>query len=152
MSDRDMVVKIKTHGEGKVETIENSLTKLAVDNRDFFTNLNAIILYAGASNISDTDTPDSVVNGLRYAAERVHNVNPEAGIVISSILPRRNNRHTDRIISETNEPIAKSGMMCSLTMIKRFLKMGIKSKKISNNQELIQSDPISCPQNQKGNN
>ena len=24
--------------------------------------------------------------------------------------------------------------------------------KISNNQELIQSDPISCPQNQKGNN
>ena len=27
-----------------------------------------------------------------------------------------------------------------------------KNKKISNNQELIQSDPISCPQNQKGNN
>ena len=26
------------------------------------------------------------------------------------------------------------------------------SKKISNNQELIQLDPISCPQNQKGNN
>ena len=28
----------------------------------------------------------------------------------------------------------------------------VKSKKISNDQELIQSDPISCPQNQKGNN
>ena len=28
----------------------------------------------------------------------------------------------------------------------------LQSKKISNNQELIQSDPISCPQNQKGNN
>ena len=27
-----------------------------------------------------------------------------------------------------------------------------RSKKISNDQELIQSDPISCPQNQKGNN
>ena len=26
------------------------------------------------------------------------------------------------------------------------------SKKMSNDQELIQSDPISCPQNQKGNN
>ena len=26
------------------------------------------------------------------------------------------------------------------------------SKKISNDQELIQSYPISCPQNQKGNN
>ena len=28
----------------------------------------------------------------------------------------------------------------------------LKSKKISNDQELIQSDPKSCPQNQKGNN
>ena len=28
----------------------------------------------------------------------------------------------------------------------------VQSKKISNDQELIQSDPISCPQNQKGNN
>ena len=28
----------------------------------------------------------------------------------------------------------------------------IRSKKISNDQELIQSDPISCPQNPKGNN
>ena len=28
----------------------------------------------------------------------------------------------------------------------------MKSEKISNDQELIQSDPISCPQNQKGSN
>ena len=28
----------------------------------------------------------------------------------------------------------------------------VKSKKISNDQEQIQSDPMSCPQNQKGNN
>ena len=28
----------------------------------------------------------------------------------------------------------------------------LKSKKISNDQEIIQSDPTSCPQNQKGNN
>ena len=36
---------------------------------------------------------------------------------------------------------------------KQLMKIpGMQSKKISNNQELIQSDPISCPQNQKGNN
>ena len=35
--------------------------------------------------------------------------------------------------------------------VTKFLK-GLKSKKISNDQELIQSDPTSCPQNQKGNN
>ena len=28
----------------------------------------------------------------------------------------------------------------------------MQSKKISNDQELIQSDPTPCPQNQKGNN
>ena len=28
----------------------------------------------------------------------------------------------------------------------------LQSKKISNDQEVIQSDPTSCPQNQKGNN
>ena len=29
---------------------------------------------------------------------------------------------------------------------------GVESKKISNDQELIQSDPTPCPQNQKRNN
>ena len=28
----------------------------------------------------------------------------------------------------------------------------VQGKKVSNDQELIQLDPISCPQNQKGNN
>ena len=32
------------------------------------------------------------------------------------------------------------------------IQLTLKSKKISNDQDLIQSDPTSCPQNQKGNN
>ena len=32
------------------------------------------------------------------------------------------------------------------------MQKSVKSKKISNDQELIQSVPTSCPQNQKGNN
>ena len=35
---------------------------------------------------------------------------------------------------------------------KSVISAKLKSKKISNDQELIQSDPTSCPQNQKGNN
>ena len=34
----------------------------------------------------------------------------------------------------------------------RLLESAAPCKKISNDQELIQSDPTSCPQNQKGNN
>ena len=33
-----------------------------------------------------------------------------------------------------------------------YEKVATKSKKISNDQELLQSDPTSCPQNQTGNN
>ena len=37
-------------------------------------------------------------------------------------------------------------------VLKRTIAPDAQSKKISNDQELIQSDHISCPQNQKGNN
>ena len=40
----------------------------------------------------------------------------------------------------------------NLELFKNFYDLLVQSKKISNDQELIQSDPISCPQNQKGNN
>ena len=46
------------------------------------------------------------------------------------------------------------GHVCNIMCIKRFARLEIakQSKKISNDHELIQSDPISCSQNQKGNN
>ena len=132
MSDSDMVVKIKTHKESKIETIENSLMKLAEDNRDYFTNLKAIVLHAGAGNISDTDTPQSVVNGLKDAAETVHNVNSEARILISSILPRRNDRRTNGVISETNQAlkdVCRERNYVFIDIDKMFLKDGnIKSE------------------------
>ena len=43
-------------------------------------------------------------------------------------------------------------LCCSVRPFSRHFRTGKQSKKISNDQELIQSDPISCPQNQKGNN
>ena len=51
---------------------------------------------------------------------------------------RRSAHFTDDIVV-SNEGVTK-------------LLKGLKSKKINNDQELIQSDPTSCPQNQKGNN
>ena len=48
---------------------------------------------------------------------------------------------------------SKSSISEHIRANKPNILMGIiRSKKISNDQELIQSDPISCPQNQKGNN
>ena len=42
--------------------------------------------------------------------------------------------------------------ICDLFVSRDDPLMSKKSKKTSNDQELIQSDPISCPHNQKGNN
>ena len=39
-------------------------------------------------------------------------------------------------------------VLCNMS----FTHVDMSSEKISNDQELIQSDPTSCPQNQKGNN
>ena len=39
-----------------------------------------------------------------------------------------------------------------IKLLKYLLAVNRKSKKVSNDQEPIQSDPRSCPQNQKGNN
>ena len=48
----------------------------------------------------------------------------------------------------------KADFFCMTEMRRQTLahNLNIQCKKISNDQELIQSDPISCPQNQKGNN
>ena len=60
-----------------------------------------------------------------------------------------NNRNLDSHISQTHSDISfkLSGFYILTDCYKT-----IESKKISNDQELIQSDPTSCPQNQKGNN
>ena len=49
-------------------------------------------------------------------------------------------------------PIIILHLVSSLGYITLSIGYNIQSKKISNDQELIQSDPTSCPQNQKGNN
>ena len=56
------------------------------------------------------------------------------------------NKVMNKIIEENGDEYTNTKDV--LNCQKRFYQ----SKKISNDQELIQSDPISCPQNQKGNN
>ena len=62
------------------------------------------------------------------------------------------------IFSERDDQVELEGIRISSLLYADDLillsisKSGLQSKKISNDQELIQSDPISCPQNQKGNN
>ena len=68
----------------------------------------------------------------------------------------------DKKLSDVNYIVNTPGrrkrkQLCHINMLKKYSDrdssvISSVSKKISNDQELIQSDPISCPQNQKGNN
>ena len=102
MTDNNMTVKIKSHRNGRVSTVESMLVKLAYDNRDYLKSLKAVVMHAGAGNIADAETPESVAEELKTAADTIRNVNPEAKILISSLIPRINDRLTNTAIHETN--------------------------------------------------
>ena len=55
------------------------------------------------------------------------------------------------ILLRSSLPASSMTVTISFSLI-ISLALHLKSKKISNDQEPTQSDPISCPQNQKGNN
>ena len=74
--------------------------------------------------------------GKKLAGSGLSDVLLEAGLIVSvSVHGVLSGKHYER------------AMHCH-----KILLESLESKKISNDQELIQSDPISCPQNQKGNN
>ena len=68
---------------------------------------------------------------------------------------RRHKIKTIRVESQWDSSFPADGHKASLNKVDENAMIRNRynrSKKISNNQELIQSDPTSCPQNQKGNN
>ena len=52
--------------------------------------MQAVVLHAGANDISGAQPAESVANELEKAASVIKKVNPDAKILNSSITPRRN--------------------------------------------------------------
>ena len=102
MSDARITVKIKTHKGANVQAIKDSLLKTMEDNRSYMSSINTIVLHSGASNISDSESAESITQKIKNVAETVKNANSQCQILISSILPRRNDRPTNNAIHETN--------------------------------------------------
>ena len=72
----------------------------------------------------------------------------------ASIIPDETHFYSLLIALQTSATLKTKNKWASLTDFQECFKDcdTIESKKISNDQELIQSDPTSCPQNQNGNN
>ena len=58
----------------------------------------------------------------------------------------------DKEFLQANQMLEASSNTWDYSDIRVYATNKLETKMISNDQELIQSDPTSCPQNQKGNN
>lgn len=67
-----------------------------------------MVLHVGANNISDAEPSETIVNQLKDAADTIRNVNPEVKILVSSILPRRNDRLVNNAINVANFSIKEA--------------------------------------------
>lgn len=102
ISDTNLDIKIKTHSGGRVRSVENSILSMAEDESHFIRKTKAVVLHVGTNNVADADLPENIVEEFRDLIDTVQNINSNAHIVISSILPRKNDKLLNRIISETN--------------------------------------------------
>ena len=80
-----------------------------------------------------------------------------SGGAVSGIIQRYMTANPDNTLAQLKEQLAVrfsdvTDAQMALSLLRRVKQKQVESKKISNDQELTQSDPTSCPQNQKGNN
>ena len=92
MSDEKLKVNVKTHSGGRVRFVEHSLIKLAEDETSAIRQAQTVVLHVGTNNVSDADQPESIADDIKDLADTIHNINKDAKIIISSILPRRNDK------------------------------------------------------------
>ena len=91
-------------------------------------------IYMGNNKITNLGNPGSSNDAVskRFLYKRIQNLTADCNIVsVSGNIDSIKNE-----IAELQQSLLSNG----------------KRKKISNDQEPVQSDPTSCPQNQKGNN
>ena len=105
MSDLKLKVNVKTHSGGRVRSIENSLIKLAEDESSAIKQSQAVVLHIGTNNVSDADQPEWIADEMKDLADTVHNINQDAKIIVSSILPRRNDKLINQVIMNTNQAL-----------------------------------------------
>ena len=102
MSDADVSVKIRTHRNANVQAVKSSLLKTIDNNKEYVQSINAVVLHLGAGNIAASESAESITLEIRNTAEIIKKEHPECKILISSILPRRNDRLVNNSSQETN--------------------------------------------------
>ena len=109
MCDSELKVKVKSHSGGRVRDVENTLIKRSETDQDYMKQLDTIVLHVGTNNISDAKCSEQVVDEFKDTISTIRSLNPRTKIIVSSIIPRRNDRHMNTKIQQTNSDLQ---MMC----------------------------------------
>ena len=110
LSDNDLIVKIKSHSGGRLQDLHNSVTRMAETDEEIICTADVILLHCGTNNLSDGDSEESVSEQLERITAIIEDVNPFCKIVISSILPHKNDRLGNQLIKQTNQSLEQ---LCS---------------------------------------
>ena len=124
LSDDDLQVKIKSHSGGRLHDLYNSVIHLA-ETDDFICTTDAVIIHGGTNNLSDGDSVDSVEQKITQIVQKIKHVNPECKVIVSSVMPRKNDRLANQLIKQTNtslKRLCESNSYGFLDMTEKILK------------------------------
>ena len=109
MCDDNLQVRIRSHPGGRVRTIENTILAGLDKDPEYFNELDAVILHVGTNNISDAASSESITDEFRDTIHTIQSANKHLKIIVSSIIPRKNDKQVNDMIQKTNNSLQ---MMC----------------------------------------
>jgi len=105
MRDQRLDVKVKSHPGGRIRTIENCFIDLSESDPEYLKQLDAIVLHVGTNNVSDAISCESITEEMRDTLFTIQSVNSKVKIIISSIIPRCDDKVVNDIIKKTNSSL-----------------------------------------------
>lgn len=105
MSDSKTSVKIRSHPGAKVDTINKNLKELRSEEKQLLKSSDIFVLHVGTNDVSNGESPKSIVSSVKNVANSVKSINPKIKIVYSSILPKKSEKVVNQIISSVNKEI-----------------------------------------------
>ena len=105
LSDSDLQVKIKSHSGGHLQDLHNSITRMAETDSELICAADVILIHGGTNNLSDGVSAENLTEQLERIADIIENVNPESKIILSSVLPHKNDKLGNQLINQANQTL-----------------------------------------------
>ena len=102
MTGTNLDVKIKSHADGRLQDLHNTITRMAEEDTEFICSTDVMVIHGGTHNLSDGDSVNSILDEYKQLAETIKYINSKCQIVISSILPRKTDKLANQLLNQAN--------------------------------------------------